>query len=109
MHLTPEKLRECLAADDAVDTQPGAYYVSALDHERSMFQILSGPYETHYEALDKVPAAKRIAQELDPRGVWYSYGTCRIEPDKPHPPGVFQRMGYPLDLSVQPSGQFSQS
>ena len=41
------------------DTQPGRYYVTAIDGPRRYF--LAGPWPTHGEALAQVEAVRRYA------------------------------------------------
>ena len=62
---------------DGPDLRPGAYYVSAVDGGR--YALLAGPYPSHAAALAQVDAARTIAHELDPRAIWYGYGTCRMD------------------------------
>jgi hypothetical protein len=67
---------------DIVDDRPGDYYVSIVDGSR--YALIAGPFDTHRKALAMVPAAKKIAEELDPRAVFYGFGTCRKDTsDKP--------------------------
>jgi hypothetical protein len=40
---------------------------------------LVGPFDTHEEALGRVEEARRIACEVNDRGIWYAYGTARVE------------------------------
>lgn len=76
------------------DTQPGPYYVSVM-REDGEFRPLSGPYATHAEALAAQQKATDIAQELDCKAVWYSFGTMRVKHDyREH--GLLQRLGYSL-------------
>jgi len=68
------------------DTRPGPYFVTVIDGARTGF--LAGPFRTHAEALAMVPAAKRIAMALDPRAVFYAFGTVRWkDPNTPAPTG----------------------
>jgi hypothetical protein len=85
-------------AQQQPDTQPGPYYVSAIDG--SKWALVSGPYETHQEALDLVDKARRIAVSLDPRAHFAGFGTARIK-DGSTPPGVLQRWGYSLQLEKE--------
>ena len=56
---------------------PGAkYYVSAADAGRTA--LLSGPYDTHAEALAKVDSVRRRAEERDSGAVFYSFGTVAM-------------------------------
>ena len=60
------------------DTKPGNYYVTALDAKRHA--VLASPFrDDHQAALDMVDAAKKIAQEVDPKAVFYSFGTARTD------------------------------
>ena len=58
-------------------TQPGEYYVSVRDGKRAA--LLLGPFtDDHQAALDMVDAVRAKSAEIDPRAVFYSYGTCRV-------------------------------
>lgn len=58
------------------DNQPGNYYVSTRDGGR--FALLLGPFRNdHQAALDMVDAVKEKYQEIDSKGVFYSFGTAR--------------------------------
>jgi hypothetical protein len=64
----------------AADTKPGNYYVSVVDSKR--YNLLLGPFvDDHKAALDHVDAVRAKAEELDPRAVFYAYGTCRLPDD----------------------------
>lgn len=63
----------------APNPHPGAYYVSVKDQGRTA--LLAGPWPTHAEALAMVDTVRAKACELDPRGVWYAYGTARLPDD----------------------------
>ena len=80
------------------DTSPGPYYVSVQDGSRS--SLLSGPYNTHQEALDLVDKANDIACQFDPRAHFYAFGTARIK-DGSSPQGVLQKFGYNLKLEKE--------
>lgn len=60
-----------------VDERPGNYYVSVIDGNR--YGLLLGPFPTHRQALDMVEAVRKKAEEIDPRAVFYAFGTCRVE------------------------------
>ncbi len=62
------------------DTRPGCYYVS-VKRDDGRYALLLGPLTTHAEALEKVRAVREKACEVDPRGVWYAYGTARLPDD----------------------------
>lgn len=68
------------------DTRPGPYYVSALDGPRTA--LVAGPFPTHAEALSWVDRARTAAGEVDPKAVWYAFGTCRIDDASYARPGV---------------------
>ena len=70
--------------EQSPDPRPGAYYCTVLDNSRVGF--LAGPFATHQEALDTVPAAKAAAESVNNRAFWYAYGTVRL--DNPIGPGV---------------------
>lgn len=65
--------------DQQPDPRTGNYYVSVIDGAR--VARLAGPWPTHREALDQVPAVRAKACEIDPRGHWYAFGTCRLPDD----------------------------
>lgn len=62
------------------DTHPeGAhFYVTARD-DRGRYTRLSGPYDTHGDALERVRDITNWAMKVDPRAPWYSYGTAAID------------------------------
>lgn len=58
------------------DPRPGFYYVSVIDGARRA--ILRGPWvDNHRGALDAVDSVRREADRVDPRAVWYAFGTLR--------------------------------
>ena len=70
------------------DTKPGPYYVTVADGGR--VGRLVGPFiDDHAGALALVDAARRKAEDLDPRAVFYAFGTCRV--DAPQGPGVLNK------------------
>ena len=71
------------------DTRPGYYYVSVIDGIRN--GRLSGPYTTHQEALDDVPAVQVVAQNVDARADFYAFGTMRSETNLG--PGILNKTG----------------
>jgi hypothetical protein len=69
------------AAPQQPDSKPGFYYVSVVKGHDN-FRLLRGPFvNDHAGALAAVDAARRKACDLDPRGHWYAYGTCRTDED----------------------------
>ncbi len=74
------------------DTKPGNYYVTALDGKRHA--VLAGPFrDDHQAALDMVDAAKTIAEEVDPKAVFYAYGTARTGYDYDKSGVLNERLG----------------
>lgn len=61
------------------------FYVSVIDGARYAF--LAGPFATHEEALAKVDAARKRADEVDPRAWFYAYGTAQA-PEGYDRPGI---------------------
>ncbi len=60
------------------DTKPGLYYVTAQDAGRTAF--LAGPFrDDHARALALVGEVRELAERLDPRAVFYAFGTSRID------------------------------
>ena len=55
------------------------FYVTMKDGPRTAW--LLGPFAEHESALSAVPAATKLAQEIDPRGCWYAFGTSSIDRD----------------------------
>jgi hypothetical protein len=55
------------------------YYVSVMDGPR--FGLLAGPFQTHVEALEYVDCAKEEAHRVDPRSVFYAFGTTAMKPE----------------------------
>ena len=81
------------------DTQPGEYYVTVVDGPRRT--LLLGPYTNwHQGALDRVEDVRREAEKLDPRAVFYAFGTARLPGDDSVPirAGKFNSLfGLPTD------------
>ena len=62
------------------DDKPGNYYVTALDGARHA--LLVGPFKNdHAGALALVERARIEAEKVDPRAIWYAYGTARFPED----------------------------
>ena len=68
------------------DPRPGDYFVSAIDKldntgyvPQSRIALASGPYTTHELALAAVASVKRLVERVDPRAVWYAWGTARMD------------------------------
>ena len=88
------------------DPRPGHYYVSCLAD--SKYGLLLGPFSTHKEALDHVVRVQMKAEVLDPRAVWWSFGTARTADDHPKPgllnrffPELFERINHDQEPEPQ--------
>lgn len=44
--------------------------------------FVAGPYRTHAEALAAFRSVQEYAERVDPRAVWYSFGTARARKDQ---------------------------
>ena len=62
------------------------FYVSVIDGPRigadievKRFGLLAGPYETHAEAIDKVDAVRKIAEQVNVWAHFYAFGTCKLK------------------------------
>jgi hypothetical protein len=54
---------------------------------------LAGPFDTHDDALAQVTAARKKAEEVDPRAVFDAFGTSGLTmPEGKHPPGKLNEM-----------------
>ena len=76
------------------DTKPGPYFVTAIDQGPAMTRrvmVMSGPYNTHQQALDAVGMARDTASDIDGRAWFMAWGTARI-PDRTQP-GNLEKMG----------------
>jgi len=71
-----------------VDTRPGNYYVSVVDHDR--VGLLLGPFDNHPDALANVNRCQEYAREVNDNAFWYSYGTVRF--DDYSKPGLFNNL-----------------
>jgi len=58
-----------------IDRRPGYYYVSCQDGGRRA--LVAGPYPDHDTALAEVDLVKAEAERVDPRAIWYAWGTAR--------------------------------
>ncbi|KKM99239.1 hypothetical protein LCGC14_1149780 [marine sediment metagenome] len=58
-------------------TDNHCFYVSVVDGNR--YALLAGPFKTHKESLDMVDKVKDKGQELDRKGVFYAFGTVKME------------------------------
>lgn len=74
-------------SDQAPDTKPGNYYVTARDGDRHA--ILAGPFPNDHEAaLRAVKQCVELAYACDRKAPWYGYGTARFPKDFTEP-GLF--------------------
>jgi hypothetical protein len=74
------------------DTAPGNYYVSVRRDDGDI-RLLRGPFHNdHTGALAAVRSASTAAERLDPKAVWYSYGTVRMA-ETFSEPGILDRLG----------------
>ena len=74
------------------DTKPGNYYVSVVDGKRKAF--LAGPFrDDHKAALDMIPAARKAAEEADPKAVFYAFGIARTDHDYDRPGVLNSHLG----------------
>lgn len=71
------------------DPAPGFYYVSVINGDRHV--LLSGPFKWHQSALDEVSTCRRVAKQVDPRAVFYAFGTCRTSTNAG--PGILNKRG----------------
>lgn len=60
------------------DSKPGAYYVSVVRGDGDWRPVLGPFLNDHAKALSLVDAARKKAEELDPRACWYGFGTVRV-------------------------------
>jgi hypothetical protein len=58
------------------DITPG-FYVTAIDGQRMAY--VSGPFETHEQALDQVEPARTLWSERDARAWFAAWGTARVK------------------------------
>ena len=57
-------------------TDGECFYVTAIDNLDRVAQV-AGPFRTHQEALDMEPRANSLGCELDPKAIWYRWGTSK--------------------------------
>lgn len=77
-------MQEDTTEQQAPDTRPGHYYVSALpgvgEVKDGRYWLLAGSWPTHAKALAQVRPVWDYCLRVDPVGAtWKSYGTCRLE------------------------------
>jgi hypothetical protein len=62
------------------DLRPGYYYVSCT-RDDGAWRPVRGPWTSHADALAAVPLVKAEAEAIDPRAIWYAWGTLRASDD----------------------------
>ncbi len=67
----------CAPGAHANDSAGSAYYVTIQDAGRSAF--VAGPYASHGEAEADLELVRNLGEALDPRAVWYAWGTARAD------------------------------
>lgn len=77
------------------DTEPGPYYISAVDGPK--FALASGPYENHGQALALVEKARSAVVNHDAWAAFASFGTVRMQAGVAQQ-GALQRWGYDLNI-----------
>jgi hypothetical protein len=61
-----------------------ATYVSVVDPDNTKrYGLLLGPFVEHDQALGFVDEVRNKASEVNPRGWFYAYGTCKAETQTP--------------------------
>lgn len=75
---------------------PGTtYYVSVIDGPK--FGLPAGPFKSHFEALDCVGRAKEQAYRVDPRSIFYAFGTTAMRPKYRKPGKLNDLLGLKID------------
>lgn len=54
----------------------GARYYVTVRRDDGAHRFLVGPFVEHGEALALVDRARRVAESIDPKAVWYAFGTA---------------------------------
>lgn len=62
------------------------FYVTAIDGKR--VAVLAGPYFLHENALGMVERASREAEKIDPKAVFYEYGTTGFKDSEIYEPAL---------------------
>ena len=77
------------------DTKPGDYFVSMTNN--GGYSLLLGPFpHNHTAALELVSQARSVAEDIDPRAAFLSFGTCRLEIES----GRFGKLNEMFDLDI---------
>lgn len=61
--------------------------VQRVAHGKVQTALLLGPHPSYEDADADIPEARRLAELVDDRAVWYAYGVSRIYDVDPLPPG----------------------
>lgn len=81
-------------SQQAPDPAPGNYYVSVRDGNR--LGLLAGPFvNDHASALAMVDQVRKVAQDVDPRAVFYAFGTVRMAGTYMTPGKLHDLLGLP--------------
>ena len=56
-------------------TDSECFYVSVIDGNRSAF--VAGPFRAHESALAALPTARTLGIDVDPKAVFYAWGTAK--------------------------------
>jgi hypothetical protein len=75
----------CGASHDG-DAPGSRYFVSVVDGGK--WRPASGPYHTHEDALADVEEVRKIGEDVDPRAVFYAWGTVRVDADAAPKEGI---------------------
>jgi hypothetical protein len=81
MHTVTTVIAPNYNEDQAPDSKPGFYYVTAMDAGR--VARIAGPYvNDHASALADVARVKQEAERRNDRAVWWAWGTTRYADDQ---------------------------
>jgi hypothetical protein len=72
-----------------------AFYVTVQDAGKTGF--LAGPFKNHEYALQWVDKTRKIAEEIDPRAAFYSFGTSsqKLSPTGNNAGSLNEKLGLP--------------
>ena len=74
--------KQCDGAKPIETAEPvGAWFYVSCEN-RGDHRLVSGPYATHTDAMEAQTRVRRAAELVDPRAVWYAWGTCRSTVDQ---------------------------
>mgnify|MGYP001606612296 FL=1 len=73
----------CDCGERLLHAHGAAFYVSIYDRHGNMGKgrigLLAGPFTTHAEALRWVEPARKKAEEVNDRALWYAFGTLAMK------------------------------